>query len=322
MNCKYSLRSSFILLLFIVVVSWCEPQAQSQESQEAEFLTYENFDYGVKIGYPANWEQTETEEAIVAFITPKINSEDTGNNLNLIMNDFSGQEMTLDKYNENVLAQLNAAFPEMVLEESEPITLAGSPGHKIVYLASNLKFLQAWTIKNDISYIWTYVSYPGSFATDEPLINKMLDTFEITRDIRQTEEEPVEEQEAEPLTTGNANPSLVGKWRAYSERLYYDAGGGGVTTTTGRRLLLNEDGSWEFGSSTGAWSASDITSEDWTRWGIDSYGPARKIILENWNNDASADGPIEGSVDFIWVIYRVEPPLVSDPGTVWIKFGH
>jgi hypothetical protein len=29
-----------------------------------------------------------------------------------------------------------------------------------------------------------------------------------------------------------------------------------------------------------------------------------------------------GRVDFVWVIYHVEPPLVRAPGTVHMKFGH
>jgi hypothetical protein len=127
-----------------------------------------------------------------------------------------------------------------------------------------------------------------------------------------------------PPATGSAPRELVGSWRIYSARLFYDAGGAGtVDTTITRRLELNADGTWQFGNSKGTWSVSPINAADWKRWDINAYKPTRKITLNNWNGGV-ASGPIEESsqVDFFWVIYRAEPPTVSDPGAVHMKFGH
>ena len=127
-----------------------------------------------------------------------------------------------------------------------------------------------------------------------------------------------------PTTTGSVPRELVGSWRIYSARLFYDAGGAGtVDTTITRRIELNADGTWQFGDSKGTWSVSPISEADWKRWDINAYKPTRKITLNNWNGGV-ASGPIEESsqVDFFWVIYRAEPPTVSDPGTVHMKFGH
>lgn len=117
---------------------------------------------------------------------------------------------------------------------------------------------------------------------------------------------------------------FVGDWRVYSETLLYDAGGGGgsdSSASTTRELSLNDDGTWEFGSSNGTWYVTTIDAADWSRWGVEEYGPQRKVVLEGWNDDF-ADGPIEDSeagVDFLWVIYRVDEP---SPGVVQMKFGH
>ena len=119
---------------------------------------------------------------------------------------------------------------------------------------------------------------------------------------------------------GGPDGILVGEWRIYSETLFYDAGGSGgsdASASVTRSLALYDDGSWEFGSSSGTWFTSPIDPSDWDRWGTAPYGPETKIVLEGWNED-SGDGPIEGSVDFFWVIYRVDDP---DPGTVQMKFG-
>ena len=117
---------------------------------------------------------------------------------------------------------------------------------------------------------------------------------------------------------------FVGNWRVYSETLFYDAGGSGgsdPSASTTRELSLNDDGTWEFGSSNGTWYVTTIDAADWSRWGVEEYGPQRKIVLEDWNDDV-ADGPVEDSeagVDFLWVIYRVDEP---SPGVVQMKFGH
>ncbi len=135
---------------------------------------------------------------------------------------------------------------------------------------------------------------------------------------------PAQPQPAqEPVSA--LNPEVVGVWRVYSARIFYDEGGGGtVDTTITRQLELAADGTWYFGSSAGSYSISDISADDWNRWGVEPYGPTRKITLFDWNG-AVADGPMEesgGGVDFVWVIYPEGPPVTSAPGTVWMKFGH
>ncbi len=128
------------------------------------------------------------------------------------------------------------------------------------------------------------------------------------------------------LKESSINPGeFVGLWRAFSSRLFYDAGGGGaVGSGTGQPLEINAEGSWQLSTSAGTWKIENIKEEDWKTWNIDSYGPKRKIVLDNWNS-AIASGPVEesdGRVDFFWVIYRAEPPIVSAPGQVQAKYGH
>ncbi|MBI4475198.1 MAG: IPT/TIG domain-containing protein, partial [Acidobacteria bacterium] len=123
-------------------------------------------------------------------------------------------------------------------------------------------------------------------------------------------------------SSGATSPDVAGVWRVYSARLFYDQGGGGSVTSGGSTLDIRSDGTWSYGSSSGTWSVSAITSEDWQRWSISPYGPSRKLVLSGWNN-GTADGPIEETdrVNFLWVLYRVGPPTVSAPGTVHMKFG-
>ncbi len=136
---------------------------------------------------------------------------------------------------------------------------------------------------------------------------------------------PAQPQDPGPRDLSDVDPALVGGWRVYSARVFYEAGGGGdLSNVITTQLQLSADGTWSFGSSSGDWSVSAIAPDDWSRWGVAAYGPTRKIELAGWNRDA-ADGPIDeggGSVDFLWVIYSDGPPNIGAPGTVWMKFGH
>ena len=126
----------------------------------------------------------------------------------------------------------------------------------------------------------------------------------------------------DPTTT--LGKGVTGQWRVLSARIYYDQGGGGdLSNTITHKLELSSSGTWSFSTSSGSFGLSSIADDDWKRWDVNSYGPVRKIVLQGWNA-SSADGPLEesnGSVDYLWVIYRAEPPTVSNPGTIWLKFG-
>ena len=277
------------------------------------------------MNYAADWQQKEQEGTIVSFLSPKSSPSDSfQESINVVMNDLSGQQLSLDDYTKVSLETLQGIFPDMAVVESGSTTLDGNPTHKIVYTAKaggvNLKVMQAWTIKDDISYVLSYSAEEASFPDYVGVMQTTIDTFEILGIQPQSQEEPAKQE-----ANLNIDKALVGRWRIYSEAIYYDEGGNDwLDSPSSRMLSLNGDGTWEFGDSSGTWEVKDITPDDWTRWGVGSYGPTRKLVAQNWNKGA-ADGPIEESasrVDFVWVIYHMNPPTVTWPGTIWMKFGH
>ncbi len=327
-------RISGVILVLLVLIIGCATespesklppkikQSESAKTIPSDFLTYENSDYGVKIMYPSDWQQTENEDVIVAFLSPKTDASDTiQENLGLTMNDLAGQSLTLQKYNEIAIEQLKQIFPDIKIIESGSTVLSNNPAYKVVFTASNLKFVQVWTVKYDLAYVWSFVSTESSYSDYLGTVQTMLDSFEITKNIRGDEEISAEAK----ASIADADPAFVGSWRVFSERIFYDIGGAGSTTVPVTRTLeLLKDGTWTFGDSKGTWTVTEITNDDWTRWGINPYGPSRKITMDGWNK-ATADGPVEeekSQIDFIWVIYHVEPPQVQNAGTVWLKFGH
>ncbi|MBI2888161.1 MAG: hypothetical protein HYY02_13285 [Chloroflexi bacterium] len=136
---------------------------------------------------------------------------------------------------------------------------------------------------------------------------------------------PAPTQTPLPTPSSGETPAVfLGTWRVYSAQIYYDDGRRGPDNPARYgRLELQAGGVWQYGTSTGRWSVSPISAEDWNRWGVQPYGPTRKLALSGWGGGL-ADGPTEesaGVVDFLWVIYRAGPPTVSAPATIWLKFG-
>ncbi len=113
-------------------------------------------------------------------------------------------------------------------------------------------------------------------------------------------------------TTSNPDNEFVGKWRSFSD------------TKNTQILELYQDGTWTFSSSSGTWIVESIDAADWQKWGVDDYGPTRKMVLYGWNGDV-ADGPIEETaqeVDFFMVIYNVDLDAYAQPAQIQIKYGH
>lgn len=293
-------------------------------------MTWSNADYGVSMQYPADWTANEdSQSVIVAFSSPLEGNDDAfAESVNIVMNDLSGQEITMEDYTELTLQALGETFPEAMITEASDTTLGGYPARMVVYdfngQYGKLQALQIWTIKDEISYVVTYTALEENFDEYRPASEKMIDSLIISpipsRIAAETKETLTPVQDSNEDTAGAA-----GKWRAYSEAIYYDNGGSNyLNRATTRQLILDTDGTWEFGASKGKWKIEAITDSDWEKWETSSYGPTRKIVLDGWN-DSIGDGPIEESesrIDFLWLIYREEPPTVSPPGQIQIKFGH
>lgn len=158
------------------------------------FRTYQNPDYAIKMQYPSDWSASKSGlrdyTNIIAFYSPLENISDVfPEHLTLSITGYS-QHITLQKFNtvlNNTLRQ-----PGIKIIESNPTTLAGNPAHKIVFLppTNNVPFkfetMLVWTVKNDKVYIVSYNAEAARYPTYLPIIQKMINSFEITNSTAST----------------------------------------------------------------------------------------------------------------------------------------
>jgi hypothetical protein len=162
-----------------------------------DFLTYENTTYGIRIQYPVIWQVGEPNQTsqdnvktIVAFRSPKDRISDTiAESVIIGVENLPPEEnISLDAYSTLQIAGLTQFSTDFDLEQSTPIVLAGSPGHKIVYSETvqqhPIKTMQVWTIKDNKAYIISFAGEEAKLSNYLPTIQKMIDSFEFINSTR------------------------------------------------------------------------------------------------------------------------------------------
>jgi len=187
-GCQYKLIIYIPLIIFVFPLSlFSEYVIQASALTNPNFLTYENPTHGVKIQYPATWIESQNGlndfSKVVGFYAPFGNLSDISTGTLIISIRHYSHNITLDGYNSlinNILKN-----PNVQTIQSNPFTLAENPAHKVVFLNSppglpkQLNML-VWTVKGNNVYIISFNSEPSKYRSYEPIVDKMIDTFEIT----------------------------------------------------------------------------------------------------------------------------------------------
>lgn len=306
---------------------------QNQQSESGmpsgfEWAVEENF----KMLVPKEWERN-TQGTLFMWASPRESEQDLFQENTIVLLEPLPENKNLQSYFEESVTAIAGELDGFALNNAEEITLGNEPALLAEYTANvdgvPVYYYQVFAVKDNTIYILAFATAEAELNEQQEKISVMKESFTITGGALDVAGENVPNQEPAETETResdkvSAYPELVRKWRVYSKAIYYDSGGWNfLETPTSTYLELKEDNTWGFGSSTGTWAVEDITEEDWSVWGVGSYGPTRKIVLHGWSNDRG-DGPIEGTqtnADFIWVIYRTAPPVVQSPAQVQMKFG-
>ncbi len=176
------------LIIFVFPLSLCSQYViQAYALTNPNFLTYKNPTFGLKIQYPATWIESQNGlkafSDVVGFYAPFGNLSDISTGTLIVSIRHYSHNITLDGYNSlinNLLKQ-----PNVQTIQSNPFMLADSPAHKVVFSASapgllKMETMLAWTVKGNNVYIISFNSEPSKYPTYVPIVDKMINSFEIT----------------------------------------------------------------------------------------------------------------------------------------------
>ena len=159
-------------------------------TNNTNFLTYQNLTSGIKIQYPSDWLKEAAAGTGVTFILP------AGNNSNpeqflakLNTTAIAGfpPNVPLKGMADGVLNGYKHFLPNFQLESYMNTTLGGSPAVKIVYRftdsrhGDDFKASDTATIKANRLYVIQYYVQSSKYQSYLPTLQKMLDSFEITK---------------------------------------------------------------------------------------------------------------------------------------------
>jgi hypothetical protein len=152
------------------------------------FLAYESPVYGIRTQYPDGWEiliqSTSNSSLSLRFYSPPENDTDTyRENVILEINTISNNT-ALSNFTGAALASYLESFSDFELIELTSTNLANNtiPAYKLVgsRTQEGLDFMQIVAMKEDNVYTILYSSEKTRYSTYLPIIEKMIDSFEVT----------------------------------------------------------------------------------------------------------------------------------------------
>lgn len=150
----------------------------------SDFVSHEEESF--RIDYPANWLYDNSGMGGSTFIifSPQSGPADRfSDNVNLLIQDLTGLDETLDTYAKKADSQLISLFGNETIVSSEKITKENLEYHKVVFVASQgtlqTKHVQYSFIVNSAVHVLTLTCEAKEFESYEKVGTAIMDSFRI-----------------------------------------------------------------------------------------------------------------------------------------------
>jgi hypothetical protein len=157
---------------------------KTSEQDVGEFMTWESPAHDIKINVPSNWRIEKAQKpssTLVIFKSPK---EKNPSDMLFESVGISSYNIPTNKTLEQVMQEgindLEKKHHDFTLIKIVSTILARRQAHKIVYDAGGKRFMGVVTIEKNKVYQVIYAAEPSKYDSYLPIVQKMLDSFEIT----------------------------------------------------------------------------------------------------------------------------------------------
>jgi hypothetical protein len=152
-----------------------------------DFKVYENTSAGIATQYPYTWKVNSTHDPedpglITTFSGPKSEI------VELAVDPLGNKTLTINQAADDVITfYQNSSKDFKLLQLDTGFSLAGKPAYKLGYISRDpdtkniFRSLEVATILQDRKYTISYIADPDSYPTSLPLVQKIIDSFRITR---------------------------------------------------------------------------------------------------------------------------------------------
>lgn len=145
--------------------------------------TYTDKANNFSIQYPKEWIK-EIRGNSILFLSPLDGQGDRfKENVNVMLQDLSQQELTLAEYTELTKESVIANLGKQAIVSLKDVTLKGVSAKEFIYKmnlnGNNLKIKQYWFIQNKKAYLFTYTAKPSKFNDYEAVASKIVESFKF-----------------------------------------------------------------------------------------------------------------------------------------------
>jgi len=168
-------KKHYFTIILVLFTSLCFSQNK--------FETYETEVF--KIQYPMNWSLQTSNDfgASFAISSPLLNGEDKfSENVNLIVQDLKGQNVSFDQYVNISKSQLKS-LPKSEFLESKRFRKENLEYQSIIFKAflqeRKLKIQQIYIIKNNFAYVLTFTALEKDYDLYKNISDKVLNSFKL-----------------------------------------------------------------------------------------------------------------------------------------------
>jgi serine/threonine-protein kinase len=173
-----------VIILAVIVACGQNKQKKEQVETTVKWNTFEQQDF--KVQYPDSFELNTSGDMGMTFILfSKLTSpqDKFRDNINLIIQDLTGLNMTLDQYVAISEEQVVTMITNGNIIESKRIKRNNSEFQKIICTGIqgqfDLKFMQYYIIKDEKAYVLTLTAEVDQFDNYKNVGEKIMDSFVV-----------------------------------------------------------------------------------------------------------------------------------------------
>ena len=179
-----ALKLITILSIILPLSSCAQTEGKPQKEIIDGWKSFTENNYSIQ--YPNDWELDKSGQLGTSFVllSPFSSQQDKfKENVNLLIQDISGYDLTLDQYVEISDSQIKKMATDGKLIESKRIKADGFESQKVIYKANqqgfNLKFEQVYWVIGDNAYVLTLSCEETQFENYQKIGEKILNSFTI-----------------------------------------------------------------------------------------------------------------------------------------------
>jgi len=180
----YTFNILLILTLFFSNVIFAQNENSSETINYNKWKKHIGKEF--EVSYPSNWNLEIPEDGAIKLLlySDLIDENDQfSENINLLNEDLSGYEISLDDYVDFSKNQLESYLDDINFISSESYINKDTNHRTIVFTGKQNDFLlifeQHYYLKNSIVYVLTYTSEASQYESFQDTVKKIIDSFTL-----------------------------------------------------------------------------------------------------------------------------------------------